>query len=131
MSTADYFNFFYLATTLLAIHWYSGFVLQTRWQAENKSKNNFALTAHVVTYTAGFWFLLFFLHHFRGVFTANGVGVYVMVNGILHWVTDYITSRCTSYFWGKKDVHTFFAVIGIDQFIHSFTLLVTAPLLFK
>ena len=131
MSTTDYFNFFYLATTLLAIHWYSDFVLQTRWQAENKSKNCVALSRHVFTYSLGFATFLYILHFFRSSFTSDGIVLYVVVNGILHWVTDYITSRCTSYFWGKKDVHTFFAVIGIDQFIHSFTLLVTAPLLFK
>jgi hypothetical protein len=125
-----YYNFFYLATVLLAIHWYSDFVLQTRWQAENKSKNNIALSRHVGTYCLGFLALLTMLHFSRNVFTLSGIALYVSLNGALHWVTDFITSRCTSYFWGKKDIHTFFAVIGIDQFVHAITLLVSAPLLF-
>jgi hypothetical protein len=125
-----YYNFFYLATTLLAIHWYSDFVLQTRWQAENKSKNNIALSRHVGTYCLGFLGLLTTLHFYSSIFTISGIVTYVALNGALHWLTDFITSRCTSYFWGKKDVHAFFTVVGIDQFIHSTTLLATATLLF-
>jgi hypothetical protein len=36
---------------MLFIHWIADFVLQTHWQATNKSKNNIALTQHVTTYS--------------------------------------------------------------------------------
>ena len=36
---------------LLATHWVADFVLQTHWQASNKSKNNVALSRHVLVYT--------------------------------------------------------------------------------
>ncbi len=126
----EYYSFFYLAITILSIHWFCDFVTQTRWQAENKSKNNEALGAHVLTYMFYFWVLLYILHFFRNSFTNDGVALYVVVNGVLHWITDYITSRCTSYFYAKKDIHTFFVVIGIDQLIHTTTLLATVPLLY-
>jgi hypothetical protein len=129
MST--YYDFFYLSTALLAIHWFCDFVLQTRWQAENKSKNNEALSRHVASYSVAFLAFLFVLQLIGVEFTNTGVILYMIINGGLHWFTDYITSRCTSYFWGKKDIHTFFAVIGIDQLIHSTTLLATVPLLVK
>src|SRR5258705_12177595 len=40
----------YLA--LLVSHWIADFVMQTHWQATNKSKNNIALSHHVLVYTA-------------------------------------------------------------------------------
>jgi hypothetical protein len=36
---------------LLAVHWVADFVLQTNWQARNKSKSNVALSRHVLVYT--------------------------------------------------------------------------------
>jgi hypothetical protein len=45
---------------LLATHWVADFVAQTRWQGNNKSHDNAALTQHVVNYTlifAGTMFL--------------------------------------------------------------------------
>lgn len=126
-----YFQFLQVALVILAAHWYSDFMLQTRWQAENKSKNNIALSRHVGTYCLGFLVFLIVSSISGTGFTFKGIVLYVLANGALHWTTDYITSRCTSYFWNKKDVHSFFAVIGFDQFIHTSTLLATIPLLYK
>jgi hypothetical protein len=125
----QYYQFYLLTMSILAIHWFADFVLQTRWQAENKSKNNEALSQHVATYSAAFICLLFVLYFLGVNFTPTGILVYVSVNGMFHFMTDYVTSRCTSYFWQQKNVHSFFAVIGIDQFIHNATLLGTVFLL--
>lgn len=66
-----------------------------------------------------------------------------MLNGALHFATDYMTSRWTSRLWGEafklvcsacgcpnyppldKPIHNFFVVIGVDQYIHQFTLAAT------
>lgn len=125
-----YIGFLSIALTLLAAHWYSDFVLQTRWQAENKSKNNIALSRHVGTYCLGFFVLLTISSIAGTGFTFTGIVLYILLNGVLHWITDFTTSRITSHFWAQKNVHSFFVVIGIDQFIHAACLLVTAPILF-
>ncbi len=47
-----------------------------------------------------------------------------------HWITDYFTSRWTSKLYAKGDIHNFFVVVGLDQFIHYTTLLGTYFLLY-
>lgn len=110
----------YLA--LLAVHWFGDFVLQTHWQASNKSTNNNALARHVGTYTL----VLFLLSNviFRDAPTLVVV-VFALVNGALHFATDYFTSRWTSALYAKQDWHNFFVTIGFDQLIHQATLALT------
>ena len=121
---------------ILFSHWFSDFILQTRWQAENKSKNNEALSRHLGTYSAGMLLLLYITPYFLFSVHPNlfnylkSVILYVLLNGCLHWITDYFTSRATTHFYQKKDIHSFFGVIGFDQFIHVSTLLLTMSLLF-
>ena len=105
-----------MSTILLIIwvHWIADFVAQTNWMAKGKSSSNLTLTAHIVAYS------LFLL-----VFGPK----YAVVNGVLHWITDYFSSRQTKKLWEKGDVHNFFVVIGLDQAIHLTTLLVTIPLM--
>lgn len=105
---------------LLTVHWMADFVLQTHWQAQNKSKNNVALYRHVLVYTTcisactavlfgpGFYWLYF-----------------VWLNFALHFATDYVTSRVTSRLYVAQKWHDFFVVIGLDQLIHQTTLAAT------
>jgi Protein of unknown function (DUF3307) len=80
---------------LLAVHWFADFVLQTPWQASNKSKSNYALLCHVATYTlilAGWT-----IGAFGGLgATLTAIAAFVLANGALHFVTDWCTSRITS-----------------------------------
>ena len=92
------------------IHWFFDFILQTEWQATNKSKNNVALTRHVLVYSIpwllfGIWFCL--------------------INFAVHWITDYFTSRKSSKFFADKKFGKAFAVIGADQEIHRITLILS------
>lgn len=48
-----------------------------------------------------------------------------LVNGALHFGTDFFTSRWTSALYAKQDWHNFFAVVGFDQLIHQATLALT------
>lgn len=97
------------------IHWLADFVLQSDKMAKNKSTSNKWLLCHASTYTA--------------VLSICFGWQYGLVNGLVHLVVDYCTSRATSALWKKGEVHYFFVVIGFDQAIHITTLLLTLPLL--
>ncbi len=108
--------------------------------AQNKSTSNKWLGAHVLTYCFVFWgaYIIWLLagglvsSHF-GVdlphFGTASFGAFILLNGVLHFCTDWVTSRCSKHFWEKKDIHNFFVAIGFDQFIHGVTLILTARLL--
>lgn len=113
----------YLA--LLATHWVGDFVLQTNWQASNKSKSNAALSQHVLFYTGclGATSAILFGPSLLWLLFTGG-------NGLLHFGTDYCTSRWSSRLFAKQDWRKFFVVIGFDQLIHQITLAVTMWLVF-
>lgn len=106
---------------ILAVHWLADFVFQSHWMAANKSKDNLALTCHVLTYTVTLAFFTLLLPwpawHWFG---------FVLLNGIAHWCTDYCTSRLTSKLWAEQRWHDFFVVVGLDQLSHQMMLMLTA-----
>lgn len=104
---------------LQVVHWIADFIIQTDWQAKNKSKSNLALFYHIRSYVFTFWILGIF------IFDASLWTIFVVINGFLHYITDYFTSRLNSYFWGKGDTHSFFISVGADQLIHTATLYLT------
>lgn len=105
---------------LLFVHFVADFVLQTHWQATNKSKNCVALLQHVTTYMIALAF---------GSALIFGIGpawvYFVLGNAVLHLATDYVTSRYSARFFGRKDYHNGFVVVGLDQWIHQATLAAT------
>lgn len=107
---------------LLVVHWFGDFVLQTHWQASNKSKRNDALAAHVgvYTFTLAVGTLLIFSQGRN-----SRIAIFFLLNGVLHLVTDYFTSRASSKLYAKQDWHNFFVVVGFDQLIHQVTLALT------
>ena len=105
---------------LLAVHWVADFILQTHWQAQNKSKNLEALARHVGSYTLALLIGSAFIFGQSAALFA-----FVAINGILHFGTDYFTSRWTSALYAKQDWHNFFVVVGLDQLIHQVTLAAT------
>jgi hypothetical protein len=106
--------------SLLAAHWLADFVLQTHWQAQNKSKSNVALFRHVLVYTA-------VLGAASAAIFGPSIGWlgFVWLNFALHFATDYCTSRLTSRLYTRGDWHNFFVVVGFDQLIHQATLAAT------
>ena len=118
---------------LLIVHFIADFILQTHWQASNKSKNWEALGRHVGTYTLVLSIgtvLIFMLFPMKKYFEFEII-TFVIVNGILHFITDAITSRINSYYYAKQDWHNFFVGIGADQLIHQVTLALTMIYFFK
>ena len=108
---------------VLLVHLVADFLCQTRWMAENKSKSIFALTTHVGAYTIATLLLVLPLVLFNVPMLS--VCAFVAINAVLHWATDYVTSKTSSYFWEKEDRYKFFATIGFDQYIHQVCLILT------
>lgn len=106
----------YIIIGLCFLHFVSDFVLQTDEMAKNKSSCNKALTLHVAIYSIPFMILI--------------NPVYGLVNGIIHWYVDFVSSRVSSKLYKKGDIHNFFVVIGFDQFIHIATLIITYWVMF-
>jgi Protein of unknown function (DUF3307) len=115
--------------SLLTGHYVADFLLQSHWMASNKSKRLDALSLHVAVYSAALFFTIFSIMAWFTAYSVNDVlklsFSFVLVNGLIHWATDFITSRITSELWAKKEYHWFFCVIGFDQLMHQFALLIT------
>ncbi len=117
---------------IIVIHWIADFVLQTHWQATNKSTNNYALNHHIFTYTM-VWFVLGTIwsissniySNFTYLFDWWIVWKFSAITFVCHWITDYYTSRLNSKLWAKKDVHNFFVSVGFDQVLHYIQLFTT------
>ena len=101
---------------ILIIHWVADFVMQSDKMAKGKSSSNRWLLAHTGTYTLV-------------VAALTLQPLYAIVNGVIHTIVDYGTSRLTSKLWEKGDIHNFFVVIGLDQLIHMITLVLTYEVL--
>jgi hypothetical protein len=111
---------------ILFIHWVADFVCQTHWQATNKSKDNEALTWHVIYYST-IWLISCTIYC---MITGNWLMIlFPLITFICHWITDYFTSRLNSKLWAKGDVHNFFVSVGFDQFLHFAQLFLTFQLL--
>ena len=95
---------------LLLIHTISDFCSQTRKMAENKSQSIKWLSIHVFIYILPFLV-------FGWKFT--------LVNFILHWIIDFISSRASGYYYKQKNFYAFFNVIGFDQYLHIVSLVFT------
>jgi len=113
--------------TILFVHWVADFIMQTDDMARNKSKCNIWLSKHILSYSIVMlltWLLLYY-------FSLKQLLPWIVINGLLHFIIDYVTSRVTSYLWVEKEVHNFFVVIGLDQMLHVICLLTTFVYLVK
>lgn len=95
---------------LVWLHFIADFILQSDKVAKNKSKSNKTLAFHCSIYAMP---LLWF------------GPLFASINGVLHFLTDWITSRWCSKLYYKGERHWFFVVIGFDQALHLTALILT------
>lgn len=116
-----------LVLFILLAHYIADFTLQPRKIAENKSKNINALLIHILQYMFFLYLVLFIALPNNRTFLLE----YVLLNGILHLITDYISSRASGYYYMKKNYHAFWCVVGLDQYVHYFFLIGLSPVLYS
>lgn len=96
------------------IHFFADFVVQTKWQQENKYNNDLALFLHVLTYTV-VWVIIVWVYTHDPALVIRFCG-YTLV---LHWATDMITSYFIhKAFITNKNHRLGFQIVEIDQMIH-------------
>jgi len=104
---------------IIFIHWIADFVLQTDWQAQNKSKNNFALLSHTSNYSMVWLLPMCFVF---GMMKEGATTEWIVwstlyfsvITFVVHTITDYFTSRLNSKLWAAGKVHYFFVSIGFS-----------------
>lgn len=116
----------------LLLHWYADFVVQTDKQAKGKSSNNWQLLAHTSSYSLIITictYILYLTNSFGAQYWYIPL-IFGIIQFVTHTIIDYITSRINKKLWINEEVHTFFIMIGFDQFIHYGILFVSLSLLF-
>jgi hypothetical protein len=113
---------FIFLTVISLFHFVFDFIFQTNKMAQNKSKCIGALSQHVFVYTLGMVACSQYLY-FMGYFITVKIALnWALINGMVHWLTDFITSKINTFFYKKGNIHTFFVGVGFDQMIHAITL---------
>lgn len=125
---------------LFIIHFIADFGLQTRKMGLNKGKSLMWLSMHVGVYLITLLiFGLIFGQHLLDSNDMYPIFKYCLLNGAIHWVTDFITSKGSGYSYvqmlkyesdnnDKKKYqwqYVFWLVIGFDQLLHIITLMLT------
>lgn len=111
---------------ILFIHWIADFVFQSDYIAKNKSIDVLVLLLHTVIYIAVFivgYALIYYIWTDYYIMVRPIMVSFLAFNFVLHFITDFITSKISAYFHKSNQRHWFFVTIGFDQFIHQFTLL--------
>jgi hypothetical protein len=121
-------QFQYIFVVMLA-HWLADFVMQTDEMAKKKSTSPYWLSRHIFSYSTSMALSLILFWVFLWDFTLIQLIVWVVINAGLHGLVDQYTSRMTAELHRRGDIHGFFVVVGLDQFIHLVCLLGTFQLM--
>lgn len=111
---------------LLFGHFLADYVFQSRWQSLNKATNPKALALHCLTY--GLTMMASFI---IGVTTMQVTVPFLLYSAIVffiaifsvHFVVDLISTKVYNFLWKKGQYKAFFSVVGFEQLIHQYILL--------
>ena len=106
---------------LLIAHFIGDFLCQNRYIATRKSEDFLVLTFHVIIYSTVMYLVSSF-------FLSNKINVdyFNAFNFIAHLITDFLTSRLNKFNYKRHGVgYLFFSGIGLDQLIHSLTIILS------
>jgi len=125
---------------VLALHLIADFLLQPNWIQTYKSRDNLVLLLHVTIYT--------YVLSIGALFTATwrAALLFGIVNGALHYIIDFITSRIITHqarklrlqekiedeekpLFERVNLYSLSALLGIDQLLHQACLIATLPFL--
>lgn len=110
--------------SIILIHWFADFILQTDKQAKGKSKNWSDLLSHTANYSL-LWTTIGMLYTIISLNVSWNWLLFGLITFIAHTITDYFTSRLNSKLWSEGKVHNFFVSIGFDQVLHYVQLFTT------
>ena len=141
--------------SIIIIHWFADFVLQTDKQAKGKSTSWGWLLGHTTSYSIftyfGIGLLYLYLFPHEAVKIHSFTFIFAVITFICHTITDYFTSRLNnkllppttvltfgSNTFGDNEMlaypkkaswHNFFVCFGFDQVLHYVQLFLTYALL--
>ena len=104
-------------------HWVGDYLFQTNKMAQLKSSSIHWLSIHALVYTLTLTLFSFL------VLPLEFALQFSIMNGAIHWMTDFFTSKLSSKYRGRPRI--FFPILGFDQFIHSITLVMTLEIWLK
>lgn len=116
----------YVLFGILVIHFIADFVLQTDWQAKNKSSSMDALLTHTGTYSLVWLIISMSYCCYVG---SGSMLLFAPITFVAHTITDFYTSRVNSQLYKDGKIHEFFIGIGADQVMHYVQLVLTYKLL--
>ena len=122
---------------ILFVHWLGDFVLQSDYDAKNKSRFFHALISHALIYsicTTVCWTILFPSHTAFPYYYSKGyINPFYLfcITFVAHTIQDYFTSRLNAKLWSENKIHSFWVSLSFDQWLHSVQLLLTYYFLTK
>lgn len=108
-----------MVSAILTAHFIGDFILQSRDMAANKGKSFKTLLKHCLLYIGPIFGVSAIYLSFPSAM------MYACINFLLHFLVDAISSQLTERALKRFGYYHFFAVIGLDQLIHSIILINT------
>lgn len=116
---------------IILIHWIADFIFQDEKWATKKSYDLISLSKHTTVYSLVCLILVFMV-------TGSVIGtvIFSLITFVFHTLTDFFTSKIVSKKFTEKEygspIPNFgaFTVIGFDQVLHYFQLIITWSLVF-
>lgn len=98
-------------------HWVGDYLFQSSKMAQQKRIGVKWLSIHVGVYSLVLFIFSLFL------FDPGTAIAFTGINAVLHWGTDFFTSRLSAKYSNRPRV--FYPIIGFDQLIHTVSLICT------